>query len=254
MTESDVAAHQVKRTDLGARALILAVPVLPVLAATLGMTPPARASDDRVEIARSTSLPVQAKDGTLLRLADARDVAFAQGARIIGQRMIAQLVALKGEFATIGLSTVLKPASLTDAAAIQVSRTSLKRVLSLVEKRNAILEQYFRDASEYLRTADIDEAGRRAAIRGFERGKPYTTRVYNDLGEAERASVAAVSDVLDFAESNLGTITVLNGELLFRDQASLDRYNALVGRVQAAAEHEKEIRKSLNELQATNQQ
>ena len=182
--------------------------------------------------------------------ADPRAAAFVRGALNLQKDAIAQFALLNNEFKSIDLSTALTPASLTNAAVIQTSRSSLQHLVSLIDKRDGLVDRYVKDTTEYFRTADIDETDRREATRSFEEGMPQVDRTLHELSTAQRASAASVSDMLDFAEANLGAIVVRNGKPVFRDRASLDRYGLLLGRVRAAAQREREVMKSFTALQS----
>jgi len=181
-------------------------------------------------------------------------VAFMNGVQIRATKWATDAGALEQKFSAVDMSTVLRPENLTTRPGITASRQKVRQVQELIDERNSTLQRYLLDVAEFFKTADIDDINRREAITSFEAGRQKTLVAYEELGNAQLASLKAVSDMLDFAEKNLGGTSVQNGRIMFQTQAQLDQYQGIFAKLQQAAAEEEAVTKKTLDLQKASRQ
>ena len=91
-------------------------------------------------------------------------------------------------------------------------------------------------------------------MAGFNSSKESTVRTYADLAAAQLASVKASEDILNFAQRELGRITVQDGQPLFQSQPQLDEYQRLVQVLLSVGETEAKVTERVTALMQKNKQ
>jgi hypothetical protein len=176
---------------------------------------------------------------------DQRGTLFLQKMIENGKRQQQEMQALDEKFRSVDLSGILDASHLTDQRLIAESRTKVEVMRALIGLRGETLRRMFSESAELIKTADISEADRRSALKGMNEKAPATSGLYTELDRVQLATLAAISDLLDFAEANVGKAVAKNGQLLFSSKPALDEYRRLFARAQAAAEEETRVTKSI---------
>lgn len=135
--------------------------------------------------------------------------------------------AIDRKFNSIDLGTVLLPQNLVSKKEIDASRAKLRTYAAAIADRDNMLKRHFDLSETNIKTAGLSESGLRDALAGFNSGKESTTKTYADLTAAQLASVRASEEILNFAQRELGQISVQKGQPLFQTQAQLDEYQRL---------------------------
>lgn len=159
------------------------------------------------------------------------------------KKSAAESQALDRKFQSIDLSDVLTPNNLTSAEGLSKSTVKIRQIEGLIAERNGWLQSVMSRGEAMIRNAPISDDEKRRALEGFEEKRPRTIRMYRDLDTAQKASMASISAMLDFAAQNINSMAVSDGQLLFETQAKLDQYNVLLQRIeQVAAAEENTVR------------
>jgi len=146
------------------------------------------------------------------------------------------------------IETVLAPATLVDKERIAEGRDRLTR--SLAETRSAI-----RDYAEFVQSLrgllnELPPGERAGAFSGFDEKMPALEKAMDHfLGVEENFHIAA-NGLLNFAEANLGKITMdkASGKLLMSHDLASD-YNHRIQQIQAIARDEESAIAELRNLQ-----
>jgi hypothetical protein len=177
-----------------------------------------------------------------------KQVAFIKGVKIRVTKWVTDAGELERKFAEIDLSDVLTPENLTSPAAIISSKQKLSQLQALISKRNVMLQRYMKGNLEYFQTTNVDEPTRREAISSFNAGKDSTLKAYDELGNAQLASLQSIQEMLNFAENSLGRTSVENSQIVFETQHQLEQYQSISTKIQQTAAHEEAVTKKMAEL------
>jgi hypothetical protein len=136
-------------------------------------------------------------------------------------RQQATLAAIDKRFAAIALDEIMTPAALTSRTEIQAARDTLSNFMDLANERKV---QSHSAAKEYLRLinqAGLDEAARLEALAAFKKKSQPTLALVGKMQRAHYRTIEACMRLIDFAESRLGQIKVVDGALVFANDADI---------------------------------
>lgn len=149
-----------------------------------------------------------------------------------------------------GIEKVLEPANLTSASGIRASRQIIKNLVQLVNARNDLLTNYYKDVSAQVNAMGLTESTRQAFEATFFKNFPMLTYNYGEMTRLGNESAVRLEKILDIAESHLGLIKVENDELIFPDNESANQYNQLLSEVLKISEEEEKFAKVLAQKSA----
>lgn len=149
-----------------------------------------------------------------------------------------------------GIEKVLEPANLTSASGIRASRQIIKNLVQLVNARNDLLTNYYKDVSAQVNAMGLTESTRQAFEATFFKNFPMLTYNYGEMTRLGNESAIRLEKILDIAESHLGLIKVENDELIFPDNESANQYNQLLSEVMKLSEEEEKVAKVLAQKSA----
>ena len=165
--------------------------------------------------------------------------------------------ALDRKFTTNDLGSALRPENLVTQDGIQNSRKKVEASKVLIDQRNTILPQYFFSLEQSVKSLGLTERETINAIAGMNAGKGGAERMqklYEKLGNAQLGILTIISELLDFAERNLGRTSVKDGQMMFLAQPELDEYLRLVKALNESAAREDVATKKVNTQAQQNKQ
>ncbi len=181
-------------------------------------------------------------------------VTFLSAMKERAKKFAEESAALDRKFNSVDLSTILVPQNLISKDAIEASRQKLNTYKSLVAERDQMMSRHLALSEGIIRGSGLSESGVRDAMAGFNSSKESTVRTYADLAAAQLASVKASEDILNFAQRELGRITVQDGQPLFQSQPQLDEYQRLVQVLLSVGETEAKVTERVTALMQKNKQ
>lgn len=130
----------------------------------------------------------------------------------------------------------LSPENLTNIEAAKQTRAKAVRIIKEIPSYEAkLIEELNRAEQELSERKDADS---RAALEGFRESKDAGAQLMKDLFDVQKRMFVTVIDVIDFAIEREGELYPENGQLIFKDQESLDLYNGYLARLGSLAEEE----------------
>lgn len=145
----------------------------------------------------------------------------------------------------LGIEKVLEPANLTSASGIRESRQIIKNMVQLVNARNDLLTNYYKDVSAQVNEMGLSESTRQSFEKTFFKNKLMLEYNYGEMTRLGNESAIRLEKILDIAETHLGLIKVETNELIFPDNESLNQYNQLLSEVIKLSEEEERVSKVL---------
>jgi len=163
-------------------------------------------------------------------------------------RQLARLAEIDKEIDTIDLRAMVTPAALTAADAIQASRLTCVRYLLLIADREAYARRSVRENESLVKKADVSTTLRIKLQERLRQASVPTLAAIDRLNQERRASVQALRAALDFSESRLGTIKVVDNALLATQDADTATLEGLLEAVQASIRRQSGIQDEIDEL------
>lgn len=154
------------------------------------------------------------------------------------REMSAEGAALNRKFEAAELSDVVTGPSLVSPASIARSREKLKRYEALITERADLFNRLMVRSENIILQSELGNADRAAALKGYYAKKAVTEPAFRELDRTSRAIVATARAVLDFAERNPGEMSFKQDRLMFKKQAPMNEYAALMQRLNADSRSE----------------
>lgn len=171
----------------------------------------------------------------------------------IRQQQANKLAAFNERFGKINLEGALTPNSLVNPLSIAASRATLNEFGKLISERDALFSFFAKEGEAVLLSSEFQPADKTKALQVFQGNWVAQKKLLDDLSLAQRNVITATSKILNLAESNLGTLVVKDGNILFRTQEQLGVYQAQMARIAQNAQTEEmvtlELRKLAQEVQ-----
>ena len=178
-------------------------------------------------------------------------VAYLNGAKSLMTRLATESVALDKRFedASASFEGLLEPANLTDRQAIKDWRAKIRQFAVLTDERDKALERDLSTARAYIASADLSDSLRQRELDDFDWSQENVRHAMAKIGRAQRDVMQAASEMLDFAEQNLGNMRIVGGLLQFQTDAQQARYEALTVKLQESAARKEDASNDWLELQ-----
>jgi len=178
-------------------------------------------------------------------------VAYLNGAKSLMTRLATESVALDKRFedASASFEGLLEPANLTDRQAIKDWRAKIRQFAVLTDERDKALERDLSTARAYIASADLSDSLRQRELDDFDWSQENVRHAMAKIGRAQRDVMQAASEMLDFAEQNLGNMRIVGGFLQFQTDAQQARYEALTAKLQESAARKEDASNDWLELQ-----
>lgn len=157
-----------------------------------------------------------------------RMVGFMNAMKARAKKFAEDSGSLDRKFNSVDLSTVLALQNIMSKVNIDASRKKLNSYKTTIGERDAMLKQHLVLSEEIIRGSGLTEREINDALAGLNSNKGTVMQNYADLSSAQLDSVKATEDILNFAQRELGRITVQNGQLMFQAQPELDEYQRLM--------------------------
>jgi hypothetical protein len=117
---------------------------------------------------------------------------------------------------------------------LQRARSRLKQYSAMVEELSAMSRYRLSERENAVRSADVDESLKSSLVKSFASAKPMMQLSLDDWMEACHAKTAAIAEMLDFAERNVGQIRFENEQLAFANESLGNEYQGLQQKMAAA--------------------
>jgi hypothetical protein len=168
---------------------------------------------------------------------------FIRGRLAIEQNLQSRLHALQKKYASIDFDTIYEPVDLVSAQGILAARIRLNSFSTMVEELNLLVRGHWTDWEHQIEFTDIEEPLASQVRRGFADAKPQILRSYGDWMDACRANAAAILELLDFAEHNLGFLKLEHEQIVPAPRISSE-FGALQLQVATAEKRNNEARRT----------
>lgn len=166
-------------------------------------------------------------------------VFFMKASGAIETTFLAESGAIAARMDALDLKNALTPASLTDPRKLASSRLVVTQFMAMIKERRAAFDRYGADAERHIRTGEMPERARMAALGAFMNAREPVVNAFTDVERLQSKVMAIVERILDFADARRGATEATNGQLMLSTPADLERYRALVAELEAAVEQEK---------------
>jgi hypothetical protein len=156
-----------------------------------------------------------------------KELALLNAMKVRAKQFAEESAAIDRKFNSVDVSTVLVAQNLITKAGIDASRKKLNLFKSAIADRDAMLKKHFVLSEQLIRSSGMSEREINNGLAGLNSNKGTIQKNYADLTIAQLATVKATEDILDYAQRQLGLITVQNNQPMFQTQAALDEYRRL---------------------------
>lgn len=146
---------------------------------------------------------------------------------------------LNNEINSLELGDILLPMNLKNTRVAEQGRAKIAQLeQSIPDYEERILDEIY--LAEKTLAARNDDQGQ-AAYRGFMRTKEKGVQLAKRYFEVQKKLVGAIADILDLSIRLEGKLNVVQGQLMFEDQESLDLYNGYIMLIDSLSKEESEI-------------
>jgi hypothetical protein len=163
-----------------------------------------------------------------------------------------KMQALTEQYADLDLSSVLTPANLVDAEAIDKSKKTLNEYSRFLDERHRLFYALTAESEAMVNNSNLPPKALETAKRYFNEGKRSTIRLMEDLDLAQRGIVTEAASILTMCEANLGEFSVKDNNVMFRTEEQLAFYREHLAKLQEAAAQEEKAMKGIVEADAQN--
>ena len=170
------------------------------------------------------------------------------------KRQVKEKEEFNRKFNAVDLSKALAPQTLTTKDGIRATRKTLETYKTLITERDSMVEKHLVEGEKLFRSQGLTENEIKRALKGMRGPQDENVKMVAELSSAQFAGVEAIFNILAFAESTLGRVTLQDGSLIFQTQAKLDEYNQLLDDYNEISIKEENLLKRAFAISAENKQ
>lgn len=158
---------------------------------------------------------------------------FVQQALAFQEKHSAKFQTLAQRMDQVTVAQYLTPEALTSPAGVEAGQAALERYHSLLQERNLLVQTYLAEYTSFISGLPAGKL-RDGAESTVGRNKAETENLYGMLDRAQGEHAAAIGAIFEWAQSNMGKVTLRNGQFLFSSAEQQQRLQVLVNRLQQA--------------------
>jgi hypothetical protein len=159
------------------------------------------------------------------------------------------------QFDKYDLSALVDPKNLTSRGSISKGKEVLSKYKALLEDRKALLRSQFVETEGYIRSHAPSMEIAEKVIASMNPMMRETLKAYQDDDLAQGAAITAISDILNWAETQIGKLSVRNSTLVFSSPSQQKEFQKLYDKLKDSAVQSETVQNSVNSrLSAVNAQ
>jgi hypothetical protein len=149
----------------------------------------------------------------------------------------------------IDLKRVVAPEALTSVEGIAGGRDTIISYRALLAQRGALLKSHVAESTRLINMRSPTEDDKRAALAAMDTFKSVTIKTYDDLDVVQNAVINAMSEILDWAATQQGKLVAKDSRLVFSNALQQTKMQVLAARLETAEAKQKQVLRTLAELQ-----
>ncbi len=176
------------------------------------------------------------------------------GAFSLHQRQAEKYAELDVRLAKLPYGSVLTPKNLVTSSGIQSGKAVVAQLRALLAERDLLVQSHISEVENFINTIP-SEQGRKGARESMNETMLPASKVYAELSRAQRDTADVTDAILDWAaQQTTGTMQAQRSQILFKETAQLEGYQALMAKLQAVAETEEKWAGQAVDLQNAGQE
>lgn len=153
---------------------------------------------------------------------------------------------LVSQFEKYDLSALVDPKNLTNKGSISKGKEVLSKYKALLEDRKALLRSQFVETEGYIRSRAPSMEIAEKVIAGMNPMMRETLKAYQDDDITQATSITAISDILNWAETQIGKLSVRNSTFVFSSPSQQKEFQKLYDKLKDSAVQSETVQNSVN--------